>query len=314
MKQGWRILIAACVGVAVLLAVNVLITDGETKDAALTMPSGELVSLPEGVVQVTEHGPRRGNPIVLLHCFTCAIDWWDRIVPLLSPHHRVIAIDLLGHGGSEKPTSGYSMENQARLVAGALAKLGVRKATVVGHSLGGIVATALAESSPRLVRRVVIIDQAPVNNGFGADLPFTDALTFTPVIGEALWRVIPDSAVKDGLAIAFAPGFDVPDRFVDDFRRLTYSAYDASPEAEDAYTESTPLDVRLSRVGMPLLAIFGAKEQIYDPRATLRAYAQVPGAHTRLLAGAGHSPNVERPRATARLILEFTKQDEHPQW
>lgn len=307
MRQGWRILIAACVGVAVLLAVNVRITDDETKDAAVTMPGGELVSLPEGVVQVTEHGPRRGSPIVLLHCFTCAIDWWDRIVPLLSPHHRVIAIDLLGHGGSEKPTSDYSMENQARLVAGALVKLGVRKATVVGHSLGGIVATALAESSPRLVQRVVIIDQAPVNNGFGADLPLTDALTFTPVIGEALWRVMPDSAIKDGLAIAFAPGFDVPDRFVDDFRRLTYSAYDASPEAEDAYTESAPLDLRLSRVGMPLLAIFGAKEQIYDPRAALRAYARIPGARTRLLASAGHSPNVERPRATARLILEFTE-------
>jgi pimeloyl-ACP methyl ester carboxylesterase len=307
MKRGWRILIAACVGVAVLLAINVFITDGETKDAAVTTPGGELVSLPEGVVQVTEHGPRRGSPIVLLHCFTCAIDWWDRIVPLLSPHHRVIAIDLLGHGGSEKPASGYSMTNQARLVAGALVKLRVHKATVVGHSLGGIVATALAESSPRLVRRVVIIDQAPVNNGFGADLPFTDALTFTPVIGEALWRVMPNSAIEDGLGIAFAPGFDVPDPFVDDFRRLTYSAYDASPEAEDEYTESVPLDVRLSRARVPLLAIFGAEEQIYEPRAALRAYARVPGARTRLLAGAGHSPNVERPRATARLILEFTE-------
>jgi len=307
MKQGGRILIAACVGVTVLLAVNVVLLDGETKDAAVTIPGGELVSLPEGVVQITEHGPPRGSPIVLIHCFTCAVDWWDRIVPLLSPHHRVIAIDLLGHGGSEKSHSGYSMTNQASLVAGVLVRRGVRKATVVGHSLGGIVATALAESSPQLVRRVVIIDQAPVNNGFGADLPFTDALTFTPVIGEALWRVMPDAAIKDGLAIAFAPGFDVPDRFVDDFRRLTYSAYDASPKAEDAYTESAPLDVRLSRVGIPLLVLFGAKEQIYDPRAALQAYAQISGARTRLLAGAGHSPNVERPRATARLILEFTK-------
>lgn len=297
----------ACVGVAVLLVANVLITDGETKDAAVTVPGGELISLPEGVVQVTDHGPQRGSPIVLFHCFTCAIDWWDQVVPLLSPRHRVIAIDLLGHGGSEKPASGYSMTNQAHLVAAALEKLGVRKATVVGHSLGGIVATALAESSPRLVRRVVIIDQAPLNNGYGADLPLTDALTFTPVIGEALWRVIPDSAIKDGLAIAFAPGFDIPDRFVEDFRRLTYSAYDASPEAEDAYTESAPLDVRLKRAGMPLLAIFGSKEQIYDSRAALRAYAQVPGARTRLLAGAGHSPSVERPQATARLILEFAE-------
>ena len=79
-------------------------------------------------------------------------------MPLLDREHRVVAVDLLGHGGSEKPDSGYSIPNQADLVAEALERLGVRHAEVVGHSLGGGVATALAERSPELVETVVIID------------------------------------------------------------------------------------------------------------------------------------------------------------
>ena len=306
MRRGWKILITALLGLAVLLVVNVILTDGETKEAEVTAPGGKLLSLPGGVVQVTEQGPRGAGPIVLIHCFTCAIDWWDKMVPLLSPTHRVIAIDLLGHGGSEKPRSGYSIENQAELVAEALAKLGVESATIVGHSLGGIVATALSEQSPQLVRRIAIIDQAPVNDGFGADLPLTDKLTFTPVIGQALWRVIPDSAISDGLGVAFAPGYPVPESFVDDFRQLTYSSYDGSPTAENAYTDSEPLDQRLRRTGAPLLVLFGAEEQIYDPHRALNAYTtHVPGAEGHLIPGTGHSPNVERPALTARLLLRF---------
>ena len=112
---------------------------------------------------MVEGGPRDGSPIVLLHCYTCAIDWWDGMRPALEREHRVIAIDLLGFGGSEKPQSGYD-DGRARawLVEEALRRLDVHHATVVGHSLGGTVATALAElSPPQLVKRLVIIDQAP---------------------------------------------------------------------------------------------------------------------------------------------------------
>ena len=103
--------------------------------------------MPGGDLQVVDRGPRDGSPIVLIHCFTCAIDWWDGMMPLLDRDHRVIAVDLLGHGGSEKPSSGYSVPNQADVVAQALGRLGVRNAEVVGHSLGGAVAVALARAA-----------------------------------------------------------------------------------------------------------------------------------------------------------------------
>jgi pimeloyl-ACP methyl ester carboxylesterase len=307
MGRGWKICIGVVVALAVLIGVNVLLVEGETKSAEVTVPGGKLLDLPGGRLQVVEHGPRDGIPIVLLHCFTCAIDWWEEVTPKLDRTHRVIAIDLLGHGGSEKPSSGYSIPNQAEVVAQALRRLRVRNAEVVGHSLGGSVATALAEAAPRIVNRLVLIDQAPDNDNFGPGLPLTATLTLLPVLGPALWRVTPDFAVKDGLGAAFAPGYDVPDRFVTDLRRMTYTSYDESAAAEDDYTGAIPLNHRIAATSIPLLAIFGAEDQIYDSKKALAAYARIPGSQTILVPGAGHSPNVEKPAETARLILGFAK-------
>jgi pimeloyl-ACP methyl ester carboxylesterase len=292
---------------AVLLGVNTLIVDRETKGAGVTEPGGRILDLQGGELEVVEHGPRDGSPIVLIHCFTCAINWWDGVIPRLSRSHRVIAVDLLGHGGSEKPASGYSIANQADLVAQALAMLRVDHAEVVGHSLGGPVTVALAERSPQLVGRMVLIDSIP-DTSYG-DVGFIGEVPFKPVIGEALWRIKPDFSIRDGLKVAFAPGFDVPDAFVEDVKRMTYSAYVGSHDAFDEYTDEESLPDRATELGKPLLAIMGAEEQIAsDPREALAAYRTGdPGVETRLIAGAGHSPEVEKPAETAALVLAFAK-------
>jgi pimeloyl-ACP methyl ester carboxylesterase len=313
MGRGWKILIGVVAGLVALMLLNAYVTGKETGSAEVTVPGGRILELKEESLQVVEGGPRDGSPIVLLHCYTCAIDWWDGMRPALERKHRVIAIDLLGFGGSDKPRSPYDMDSQALLVKEALRLLGVHHATLVGHSLGGTVATDVAElSPPQLVKRLVIIDQAPNNDDYEKEgLPLTAKLTFLPVIGPALWKVTPDSAVKDGLGVAFAPGYEVPDAFVDDFWRQTYDSYDKSPPAEDSYVSSTPLDKRIRRMGrtrpdgLPLLAIFGAEEQLYDPEKALAAYDTVPGSETELVQGAGHSPNVEKPARTAALVLRF---------
>jgi pimeloyl-ACP methyl ester carboxylesterase len=305
MGRGWKILIAVVAVLVVLIAVNALTIDGETKSAAVTEPGGRIVSLPGGDMEVVEKGPRNGSPIVLIHCFTCAINWWDGVMPRLAAGHRVVAIDLLGHGGSEKPSTGYSIENQASLVAGVLGRLGVRDAEVVGHSLGGPVAIALAEQSPRLVSRLVAIDSIP-DDSYG-DVGFIGELPFKPVIGQTLWRIKPDFSIRNGLEVAFAPGFKVPDAFVDDVKQMTYSSYTGSHDAFDDYTGEEALPQRAAATGKPVLAIMGAEEQIAkDPEEALAAY-RAAGAQTRLIQGAGHSPEVEKPAQTATLILAFDR-------
>jgi pimeloyl-ACP methyl ester carboxylesterase len=316
-RRRWKVLIGVAVAVAILLAVNTIVLDQQTKAAGVTVSGGRILDLPGGAVQVAvqestaasardrRHPP--GAPIVLLHCFGCSLHWWDRMAPLLAKDHRVIRIDLLGFGGSEKPKSGYSMEDQARLVALALGQLDVQGAVVVGHSMGFDVATALAAQSSELVDRLVDIDEAP-DPSFGG-LPFVAKLTFTPVIGQALWRVTPDFAIEDGYGSAFAPGYDLgdfSDQVVDDFRAMTYTSYDRSPDEADDYEDQVPLDQRVREAAVPLLVIFGQHDQIYDdPDAAATAYADVPGAQIEIIPGAGHSPNVEKPAPTARLILRF---------
>ncbi len=75
--------------------------------------------------------------------------------------HRVIRLDLIGHGGTEAPASGYTIERQAKLMAAVLGKLGIGSVIAIGHSMGGEVATALAEADPSRIERLVLIDSPP---------------------------------------------------------------------------------------------------------------------------------------------------------
>jgi pimeloyl-ACP methyl ester carboxylesterase len=316
LRRGWKILIGVVVVLAVLLAANTIALDNETKPAEVNVDGGEILELSGGDVQVWEEGPAEDDsgspPIVLVHCYACSLRWWDRMVPLLSEKRRVIRLDLLGHGGSEKPQSGYAIEDQAGLVAEALNRLGVEGAVVVGHSLGGTVATALAEESSELVDRVVDIDQAP-DDSFG-DVSLLATLASVPVLGQLMNRVTPDFIVKDGYEQAFAPDYDIesgfenPDQVVDDLRAMTYTSFDEAASAERDYSGEIPLDERLASAAVPLLVIFGAEDQIYDAKEAIAGFEDVPGVRTALIERAGHSPNVERPQQTARLILEFANE------
>jgi pimeloyl-ACP methyl ester carboxylesterase len=312
--MGRRLKVGVGIALALLalLVVNALLVDGETDGAEITAPGGRILDPPSGDVQFAEHGPREGSPIVLIHCYVCAMDWWDGMLPRLERRHRVVTLDLLGHGGSEKPSSGYTPQNQATVVAEALERLEVADATVVGHSLGGSVGVALSEQSPQLVDRLVIIDMPP-DNSYG-DLGFIASLAFQPVLGQALWRIKTDFTIRDGLSVAFAPDFEVPDQFVEDTRRMTYNAYDDSPGGNEDFLDEKPLEQRVRATGKPLMVLMGAEEQIVDdPRRALDQYAEgVPGAETHLIPDAGHSPNVERPTFTAGLVLQFAKKAARP--
>jgi pimeloyl-ACP methyl ester carboxylesterase len=301
-------------GLIVLLLLNALVVSNETKDAYVRDDGARLVDTSGGALQVLDQGNRQGSPIVLIHCYTCSMDWWDGLAPLLEADHRVIRIDLLGHGGSDKPGTGYAIDDQASAVAEALAKLGVVGATVVGHSLGGSVVTALAQQSPQLASRVVIIDQAP-EDGF-EDESLAQHLSYWPVIGEAMDRLTqaaPKSLVRNQYDRAFAPGYDIssgfdnPDQPVDDLRAMTYTSYKDTVDEEKNFVDEQPLDQRLAATHLPLLVLFGAEDQIYDAQAAIARYRQVPGAQTHLIPGAGHSPNVEKPDVVAPLILAFAK-------
>ena len=155
MKRRWKIVIGVVVTLAILLVINAVISGSQTKEAEVTSEGGQILELSRGAVQVTDSGEptgvNPGQPIVLLHCYTCSLHWFDKIEPLLAERHRVIRVDLLGFGGSEKPESGYEIPAQAQVVAEAMNPLGVQGALVAGNSMGGSVAASLAEQASQLV-------------------------------------------------------------------------------------------------------------------------------------------------------------------
>ena len=312
MSRWLKITLGIVAGLIVLLLLNAVVVSNETKDAYVRDHGAQLVDTQNGTLQVLDEEPLLGNPIVLIHGYTGSMNWWDRLAPLLSRTHRVIRIDLLGHGGSEKPSGGYSIEDQASAVAEALAKLHVVNATVVGHSLGAAVATALAGQSPQLASRVVVLDEAVDDHD--AHESFGQTISKWPIVGQAesrLTQIVPASVVRGAYNEAFAPGFDIqsgfdsPDQVVDDLRAMTYTAYTETSSAEDAYGYQQPLDKRLAATHLPVMVIFGSEDQIFDAQKSIAGYADVPGVQSHIIPGAGHSPQVENPALLAPLILSF---------
>jgi pimeloyl-ACP methyl ester carboxylesterase len=290
--------------IVALLAVNTVTVERETKAAKPGI--GQVLKLPQGDVHVRQDGARGLPPIVLIHGFAASMRWWDDVVPGLAREHQAIRIDLLGHGGSEKSRDGYSMERQADVVAAVLRRLGVRRGAVVGHSMGGLVATALVERHRELVTRVMTIGVPPDLDHSGSSDP-TENIGFVPVIGQLGWRVLPRSMVRNQLEEAFIPEYEVPDLFVEDPERLTYSSYKESGEESADYREAEPVDERLADENVPLTVVYGRRERVVDPEAA-DEFRDIPGARIVLLEGVGHSPQLERPGRTARLILDFASQ------
>ncbi|HTU14224.1 MAG TPA: alpha/beta hydrolase [Solirubrobacterales bacterium] len=304
--RGLKITIGVLVVLLALIVLNAFALNNETESASLTTDGATLVETTSGELQVLDTGETANPdsmPMVLIHGSGGAINWWDDVIPILSQDHRVIAIDMLGYGGSSKPKEGYEVESQASLIAQVIAKLGVEKATVVGHSYGAMVATALAESSPELVAGVVVVDMGP-DRSFGG-LSGTANAAQWPLLGQALWRIAPDFMIKRNVAQGFAPGYDVPDKYVEDVRAMTYPAYTDSYSASKDYSGEEPLNDRLETTGVPLLVIFGEEDQIFDARESISAYAAIPGVQTLLIPDVGHSPQVEAPEETAAAIKRF---------
>jgi pimeloyl-ACP methyl ester carboxylesterase len=100
----------------------------------------------------------KGTVVVLLHGFLENQSMWDTFAPQLSKKNRVITIDLLGHGNSDSLGYVHAMEENAQIVQEILSHLHIRKAVFVGHSMGGYVALAFAESHPEKMKGLVLLN------------------------------------------------------------------------------------------------------------------------------------------------------------
>jgi pimeloyl-ACP methyl ester carboxylesterase len=254
------------------------------------------LSLDDGDIHVCQDGPRDAPALLLIHGSASSTRSWDPMVPLLTGSHRVIRIDLLGHGRSAKPADrSYAIPDQARRVGAVLDRLGVEHAVVVGHSSGGVVVTALAEQRPDLVTALALI-----NTG-----PSLDAFIATESVGLSQWPPT-DEQLRQFASTGFSrAGYQIPPELLDDVRRMTHHTLATTMQATRDYLQQQALPDRLAVLGKPLLVIFGEDDRRWRS-SSAADYRAVPGAKVELLPSLGHSPILEDPPRTATPLLAFT--------
>ncbi|RFU87338.1 alpha/beta hydrolase [Streptomyces triticagri] len=263
---------------------------GEAVGSALELGGGERI-------HVCQDGPRDAPVLLLIHGSASSTRSWDQLVPLLTGVHRVVRIDLLGHGRSDKPDDGtYAVTDQAHRAGEVLDRLGVGHAVVVGHSSGGAVAVALAEQRPELVTALALINTGPGLHAFIA--------TGAAAAGPAQWPPS-DEQLREFASSGFSrAGYEIPDELLADARRMTLHSLTSSMGATRTYLEQQPLPDRLTVLGKPLLVLFGEDDRRWRS-SSAADYAVVPDAEIHLLPGLGHSPLLEDPPRTAEPLLGF---------
>ncbi len=279
------------------------------------MPGGpdagdRFVRLDDGDMHIAEDGKPGAPALLLIQNAAAPLASWDPLVPQLAGAHRVIRVDLLGRGSPASPADRYDVSTQARRVGAVLDSLGVGQVTVVGHSSGCTVATALAEQRPGAVAGLALIDFGP---GLEAKIPehrlFRLALTQFP--GRLLWRLRTEASVRKAAGTAFTRPVDIPAAFVQHAMKMTHQDFVGAMREPLNYLAHQSLPDRLTRQGIPLLVIFGADDQRWRS-SQASAYQAVPGARVELLPGVGHSPMLEDPQTTGKLLLDFASAVGHP--
>ena len=290
------------------LLVNAWVVSRETREAA-TFGGGRVVSITGPDLNVREYGSDSATgAIVLLHGYGGSIEWWADVAPELAEEtgRKVVAVDLVGHGGSESPldSDAYGANGQAVAVARALAVVKANDVVLVGHSMGGHIATAVARREPDLVDRLVVIDTfgAPGLRDLG---PLAEA-TCWPVVGAALDRARSiDAVTKSSLQAGFAADFEVPTFAYRSLKQMIHRGV-CDSTAGDEMNAKRPVASQLAQLGKPVKVIWGGRDTLTPTAANVAAYENA-GLTPEIVPRVGHSPQVEAPNDVVGIITGFVK-------
>jgi pyruvate dehydrogenase E2 component (dihydrolipoamide acetyltransferase) len=237
-------------------------------------------------------GEGEATPIVLIHGFGGDLTNWQFNQPALAERREVIAIDLPGHGGSTKQLAGADVPSLGRDVAALISELGITKAHLVGHSLGGAIALWLALEQPARVASATLISSA----GLGPEI---NIAYITGFIGADKRK-----DMKATVEALFADPALVSRDMVEDllrYKRLDGVLPALRAIAEGVFpggTQGLVLADRLAAAGVPVQTIWGEGDQIIPA-----SHAEIaPTGRRAVIAGAGHMVHIERPAEVNWLI------------
>ena len=229
---------------------------------------------------------------------------WQVVLGNLAETHRVVALDLPGHGKSSKPAPDafdYSVNGLAESVKAAIVSLKLKKPILVGHSLGGGVAMKLALDLGDQIGGLVLIDSAGLGNEIGKELLDLMAGEAGPATARGL------------LELFYEDQRLVLDRGVDDMAQtqLADGAWPAQQAVANAAFngggQSLDLPKHLREIKQPALIIWGERDRVIPLAHAASALGKLPDATLKLIAGVGHVPQVEAPDAVATALDRFAK-------
>lgn len=230
-----------------------------------------------GTSEIAYQAGGRGAPLVLIHGLSGSGRWWSRNVAELARHFEVYLVDLVGFGASRRSRP-FVLREAASVLARWMEQIGIERAALVGHSMGGHIAADLAADFPARVERLVLVDPAV--------LPM-----------ELSHRQHGTSMVREAIQM---PVSFVPILVADALRAGPVTIWRAANELL-----TTDLRPKLARIQAPTLVIWGEHDALLP-----LDFGKQLGQHLRfeelvVIKGAGHNPMWDRPQAFNQVLLEF---------
>ncbi|HEX6063618.1 MAG TPA: alpha/beta hydrolase [Longimicrobiales bacterium] len=264
---------------------------------ALAAPRFSEIRLSTGVrLHYAEEGPANGSPVIMLHGLSDSWFSFSKVMPLLGKRHRVYALDLRGHGNSDKPATGYHMRNLAEDVVAFMDAQKIARATIVGHSMGSFVAQQVALAAPHRVSRLVLVGSGTTPNEFGGMQEFYDAAAALPEpVPEAFARDFQVSTIYRPVGDAFL------ERAIDESLKLPSRVWRELVKGMSA----TDAAVGLGRLNIPTLVLAGDKDTFALPKLQPPLVAMLKSAKLKMYKETGHAVHWERPDEFARDVDLF---------
>ncbi len=256
-------------------------------------------------LHVRDSGPRQAPVVVLLHGFGASLQTWDVWAPGLSETHRVIRLDLPGSGLSPPdPEHDYTDARSLKLLIGLLDELGVSRATLVGHSMGGRIAWTFAAKHPERTDRLVLI--APdgfASQGFQYGKPMG-----VPASLSLMRHVLPKPVLRMSLKSAYAQPESLTDALTTRYHELLLApgARQAMLDRlkQTALQEPEPM---LRQIKAPTLLVWGEADAMI-PFGNAKDYLQaIKGSRLVSWPQAGHLPQEEAAEVSLQALVDFLR-------
>jgi len=274
-------------------------------------------SLPPKTVQTNGHTifytvKGEGRPLLLIHGYGAGMWVWEKQIEVLSQLYRVYAVDVIGHGFSDRPKIPYIPEVYTCFLRDFMDGVGIEKATLIGNSMGGGIAWGTAILFPERVDRLILIDCVPPdvlaqvkNKSLRTliairDIPFLPYLVISTRSKSSMRWVLKD-CVSDVKLIT--PEVVKRQYELSRIKGTTWVLYSTLKHAEEALK----LRDQFSLIRQPALFIWGEKDIIFPPDVGETLHRAITGSKFQLIEKSGHIPMWESPDIVNQAILDFLK-------